>query len=153
MPSTMRNNLSTTSVQPPSPHVRKNLENTLPGTSVGPIINGSIQTRTPDDPVHREPVSAPNSLLTGKNTGKFAKLSSGGQSFSSGSSLSSGTSVGLPQESEQGIVRGRTEKIVSRSRNRLAPFPPSLYVRVGEEGGGRSAGDIARTFGVSHSTI
>ena len=28
----------------------------------------------PDDAVHGEPVSAPNSLLTGKNTGKFAKL-------------------------------------------------------------------------------
>jgi len=27
-----------------------------------------------DDAVHGEPVSAPNSLLTGKNTGKFAKL-------------------------------------------------------------------------------
>jgi hypothetical protein len=27
----------------------------------------------PDDAVYREPVSAPNSLLTGKNTGKFAK--------------------------------------------------------------------------------
>jgi hypothetical protein len=27
-----------------------------------------------DDPVHREPVSAPNSLITGKNTGNFAKI-------------------------------------------------------------------------------
>ena len=28
----------------------------------------------PDDAVHREPVSTQNSLLTGKNTGKFLKL-------------------------------------------------------------------------------
>src|SRR5580704_9087371 len=27
-----------------------------------------------DDAVHGEPVSAPNSLITGKNTGKFANL-------------------------------------------------------------------------------
>jgi hypothetical protein len=28
----------------------------------------------PDDAVHGEPVSAPNSLITGKNTGNFAKI-------------------------------------------------------------------------------
>jgi hypothetical protein len=34
-----------------------------------------------DNAVHREPVSAPNSLLTGKNTGKFAKLGPWGSGF------------------------------------------------------------------------
>jgi len=31
-----------------------------------------------DDPVHYEPVSATNSLLTGKNTGKLARVALGG---------------------------------------------------------------------------
>jgi hypothetical protein len=29
-----------------------------------------------DNPVYREPVSAPNSLITGKNKGNFAKIRS-----------------------------------------------------------------------------
>jgi hypothetical protein len=33
----------------------------------------SVSQTLADDAVQREPVSAPNSLLTGKNTGKFAK--------------------------------------------------------------------------------
>jgi hypothetical protein len=41
-----------------------------------PTSGGSTWRRDwlADDAVHSEPVSAPNSLLTGKNTGKFAKV-------------------------------------------------------------------------------
>ena len=76
-----------------------------------------------DDAVDCEPVSVPNSLLTGKNTGKFTKLCPGRQSFSSRCALLSGTSVRLPLESEQGIYKGGTGKIDSRSGNPSAPFP------------------------------
>src|SRR5262245_17878591 len=75
-----------------------------------------------DDAVHREPVSAPNSLLTGKNTGKLARR----QPFSSGCALRSGTSDELPHESEQGISRASTGKTDLRSANPSAPPSPRL---------------------------
>ena len=58
----------------------------------------NLSTSTPwlaDDAVDCEPVSVPNSLLTGKNTGKFTKLCPGRQSFWSRCARLSGTSVRL----------------------------------------------------------
>jgi hypothetical protein len=40
-----------------------------------------LREGVPDDAVLREPVSAQNSLLTGKNTGKFTQFASGRQFF------------------------------------------------------------------------
>ena len=54
---------------------------------------------------------------------EFAKLDRGRQSFSLPCVPFSGTSVGLPQDSEQGICRGGTGKIDSKSRNPSAPSP------------------------------
>jgi hypothetical protein len=56
-----------------------------------------------DDPVHRQPVSAPNSLISGKNTGKFAK--SGTISFKRkpNCAVKLGLSALIPYTSEQGI--------------------------------------------------
>ena len=70
-----------------------------------------------DDPVYREPVSAPNSLITGKNTGNFAEF---------GTSLAleypnSGRAIGISEQirsaSEQGIFEPKTGKEKVRTGN------------------------------------
>ena len=92
----------------------------------------NLSTSTPwlaDDAVDCEPVSVPNSLLTGKNTGKFTKLCPGRQSFWSRCARLSGTSVRLALESEQGIYKGGTGKIRFEIRESFSALPSSLYVR------------------------
>src|SRR5262245_12988259 len=96
----------------------------------GPCLKFQFDTDSrPDDPVNREPVSVPNSVPTGKNTGKFTKLALCGKPLSSGCALLLGTFIGSPQEPEQGICKDRTGKIDSRSGNPSMPSLTSLYVR------------------------
>jgi len=86
------------------------------------FVNGGVA----DDAVDCEPVSVPNSLLIGKNTGKFTKLCPGRQSFSSRCALLSGTSVRLPLESEQGIYKGGNRENRFEIRESFSALPSSL---------------------------
>jgi hypothetical protein len=91
-----------------------------------------------------EPVSGPNSLLTGKNTGKFARLGPWRQSLLARRAHTRSTSDRLPLQSEQGIRRGRTGKIGSRSAKPVNP--PSLSLlrpRLGVEWTLLFSGDVA----------
>src|ERR1700726_3816942 len=82
-----------------------------------PTSGGSTWRRDwlADDAVYREPVSAPNSLLTGKNTGKFAKPL---PSRSPHCFRYLGTAVSFavfPYGIEQGILGEKTGKLLPRT--------------------------------------
>src|SRR6202040_3291760 len=75
-----------------------------------------------DDTVRREPVSAPNSLLTGKNTGKFAKPRPSRHPIS----RSTASFAEFPYGIEQGILGEKTGKLLPRTgkfiRSQEAPL-------------------------------
>jgi hypothetical protein len=89
----------------------------------------SVETALADDPVHREPVSVPNSLLTGKNTGKFAKLSP----WLLGCGLLSGNSAELHRIPNREFVMAEQGKWIHDQGNLRALF--RFNVRFSKESG------------------
>jgi hypothetical protein len=97
----------------------------------------------PDDAVYREPVSAPNSLLTGKNTGKFAKHGPSPTSALLSYLCIPASLAELPQAMEQGILGEKTGKAITQNREKGPPLHTKRRRDTGWPRGGTSLLRIA----------
>ena len=74
-----------------------------------------------DDAVSRELVSAPNSLISGKFTGKFANQARKYASVDPSSVEYSGLSYAIPYAKEQGICVAVSGKAIRKTGNLIGP--------------------------------
>src|SRR6202035_3323541 len=99
-----------------------------------PTSGGSTWRRdwVADDAVHREPVSASNSLLTGKNTGKFAKLGPSRRPHCLVVSVFRPLSLCFPEQSNREFW-ARNREAITQSREVMrpsnAPLPRANHKR------------------------